>query len=155
MKNNYKKKPDTVDLFIGHKIKYLRQQKFMTQQNLAFEVGVSYQQIQKYENGSNKISAGQLFYITKALKTPISKIYDGCCENYTGDYDFSNSYEPLRDFFRAKGIKTEDDLRNDEAAIKREISAITRHYRRIKQPRVRKKILQFIKILSEESSNGF
>lgn len=55
-----------VDQQVGLSIKNRRQQRGVTQQELARALGISYQQVQKYENGTNRISAGRLYILAKA-----------------------------------------------------------------------------------------
>ena len=52
----------------------------LTQQQLAEMIGVSYQQAHKYERGTNRVSAGRLFEIARALSAPISYFYEGVGE---------------------------------------------------------------------------
>lgn len=57
---------------IGSKIREYRQARGLTQKTLGEMLGVSFQQIQKYEQGKNKVSAGRLIMIATALKIPVS-----------------------------------------------------------------------------------
>lgn len=70
------KSPNSIDQRIGDKIRTLRLEQNITQQSLGEQIGVSYQQIQKYERGSNRISAVSLFEICKVLNVPISSMFD-------------------------------------------------------------------------------
>ncbi|WP_152047925.1 helix-turn-helix domain-containing protein [Aureimonas psammosilenae] len=56
-----------VDVHVGNRLRLLRLQKGMTQEELGSLVGVSYQQIQKYETGSNRISASRLYFLAMQL----------------------------------------------------------------------------------------
>jgi transcriptional regulator with XRE-family HTH domain len=66
-----------VDKFIGNKIYLLRLAHGMSRQQLAAVIGVTHQQLQKYEKGSNRISVGRLALIAKALDSTIESFYDG------------------------------------------------------------------------------
>ena len=61
---------------IGAKVKLLRKHAGMTQERLAELVGVSFQQIQKYENGSTKLNTDKLQQVASALKVPASAFFD-------------------------------------------------------------------------------
>ena len=61
-----------VDTVIGRNIRKLRLEADLSQTDLAKLVGVSFQQIQKYENGSNRIAASRLLKLAKALDQPIT-----------------------------------------------------------------------------------
>ena len=70
----------TVDDHVGKRIHDRRIILGLTQQQLAEMIGVSYQQAHKYERGTNRVSAGRLFEIARALSAPISYFYEGMGE---------------------------------------------------------------------------
>ena len=69
--------PHPVDIQVGQRIKAARKLQKLTQTDLADGVGVSYQQIQKYENGDNRVSASMLYEIAQALNIPMAYFYNG------------------------------------------------------------------------------
>ena len=72
-----KSDPNYVDRFIGNKIKERRKVLKFSQSKLADLLGLSYQQIQKYENGSNKITVRRIVQIAALLNVPMSYFYEG------------------------------------------------------------------------------
>jgi len=68
---------DKIDSFIGNKIYMLRLAKGYSRQQLADSLGVTHQQLQKYEKGTNRISAGRLVLIANSLDKPVSYFYAG------------------------------------------------------------------------------
>jgi transcriptional regulator with XRE-family HTH domain len=68
---------DVVDALVGGNIRVLRQHRGMSQTDLATKVGVTFQQIQKYENGSNRVGSGRLYKIAMVLKVPVGSLFDG------------------------------------------------------------------------------
>lgn len=66
-----------VDIFVGKRIRHRRWMVGMTQQQLADQVGIKFQQIQKYETGMNRVSASRLWDISEALGVNISFFYEG------------------------------------------------------------------------------
>jgi transcriptional regulator with XRE-family HTH domain len=64
-----------VDKDMGVLVRERRQELAISQSDLAKHLGISFQQIQKYEKGTNRISAGRLVQIAEALKTPITDFY--------------------------------------------------------------------------------
>jgi DNA-binding transcriptional regulator YiaG len=66
-----------IDRFISDKVLKRRREVGMTQQALATNLGVTFQQVQKYEKGTNRISAGRLLTIARALETPIGYFFEG------------------------------------------------------------------------------
>ena len=69
-----------IDLHLGRRLRRRRRLLGLTQQQLAIQVGIRFQQIQKYECGANRISAARLWQLAEALETPISYFYDGLAE---------------------------------------------------------------------------
>jgi transcriptional regulator with XRE-family HTH domain len=67
----------TVDQHIGDKIRVRRTELGLTQEQLAAALEISYQQIQKYESGSNRISAARLFGLARRMDVPIAYFFDG------------------------------------------------------------------------------
>ena len=66
-----------IDLHVGKRLRRRRRLLGLTQQTLAEEVGIRFQQIQKYECGANRVSAARLFELSEALSVPIQYFYEG------------------------------------------------------------------------------
>ena len=71
------RKSTDADHRIARKIRTMRLEREMSQHDLAAALGVSYQQIQKYEQGLNRISAGKLLELAEAFDVPIEEFYRG------------------------------------------------------------------------------
>lgn len=65
-----------VDLYVGQRLRLRRTEMGLTQQQLADALGISYQQIQKYETGGNRVNVGKLFVLARALNVPLSFFID-------------------------------------------------------------------------------
>ena len=70
--------PDPVDLHVGGRIKQRRLLLGWAQTRLARALGITFQQVQKYEQGLNRVSASRLWRIAEALDVPVSFFFDGC-----------------------------------------------------------------------------
>jgi transcriptional regulator with XRE-family HTH domain len=68
--------PDTVDKQIGVRLRMRRLTLDMSQQKLAADLGISFQQLQKYEKGVNRVGAGRLQQIAEILQVPITFFYE-------------------------------------------------------------------------------
>jgi transcriptional regulator with XRE-family HTH domain len=66
-----------VDVHVGQRVRQRRWMVGMTQQQLGNKVGIKFQQIQKYETGTNRISASRLWDIAAALDVPVSFFFEG------------------------------------------------------------------------------
>ena len=69
-----------IDLHLGRRLRRRRRLLGLTQQQLAVQVGIRFQQIQKYECGANRISAARLWQLAEALETPVVYFYEGLAE---------------------------------------------------------------------------
>ncbi len=69
--------PNSIDVHVGRRVRLRRHSIGVTQQQLAAVLGISFQQVQKYERGANRISASKLFEIGQALDVPISYFFEG------------------------------------------------------------------------------
>lgn len=67
--------PDPIDVAVGSRIRLVRKVRGLSQQALAEAAGVTFQQIQKYERGSNRVSASMLSRIAKTLDVPIAEMF--------------------------------------------------------------------------------
>ena len=67
---------DPIDVAVGAKIRLRRKQLGMSQKSLADAVGVTFQQVQKYERGANRVSASSLARVAKALEMPVAALFD-------------------------------------------------------------------------------
>jgi transcriptional regulator with XRE-family HTH domain len=67
---------DAIDLHVGSRLRYRRMSLGMSQEALAEAVGLRFQQIQKYEKGQNRIGAGRLFRLAKALRVPLDYFFE-------------------------------------------------------------------------------
>jgi transcriptional regulator with XRE-family HTH domain len=70
-------RPREVDVHVGNRVRVARQARKMTQEGLAHKLGLTFQQVQKYENGKNRISAGRLHQIAIIMGVPITFFFEG------------------------------------------------------------------------------
>src|SRR5471030_2652213 len=69
--------PNPIDLHVGARIRLRRRMQGVSQEKLADALGLTFQQVQKYERGTNRVSASKLYEIATALRSPISYFFDG------------------------------------------------------------------------------
>lgn len=77
--------PDPIDIHVGRRIKLRRTLLRISQEQLAGDIGVTFQQVQKYESGHNRVSASRLFDISRVLDCPISYFFEDIGEEVTSD----------------------------------------------------------------------
>lgn len=72
--------PDPMDLHVGARLRLRRTLLGMSQEKLGEAIGLTFQQVQKYERGANRIGASRLFELSQALDVPVSFFFDGAPE---------------------------------------------------------------------------
>jgi transcriptional regulator with XRE-family HTH domain len=108
----------------------------MSQERLGELLGLTFQQVQKYEKGVNRIGAGRLFEIARILGVPIYFFYESVTEQLAGAPGFTEAESPPVLEFVSSGEGLQLSLA----------------YMRIKDPKVRKRVLDLVKSLSEDVS---
>ena len=107
----------------------------MSQERLGELLGLTFQQVQKYEKGVNRIGAGRLFEIARILGVPIHYFYESVTDQLVGVPGFAeNESPPILEF-----VSSGEGLQLSLA------------YMRIKDPKVRKRVLDLVKSLAEET----
>jgi len=74
------KTPSGIDRLVGQRLRWRRRELRLTQEKLGDLLNLTFQQVQKYEKGINRISAGRLYEVAAALGVPIGYFYDGASE---------------------------------------------------------------------------
>jgi transcriptional regulator with XRE-family HTH domain len=120
---------DGLDVYIGGKVKLRRTLLGISQEKLGHYLGVTFQQVQKYEKGINRISASTLYGIANILSVDFSYFVDGYCSAGA----FNEDRVPIY------GI---DDSR------KKETAELLRTYYKVSDSTIRKKMLELMKTIS-------
>ena len=89
------KRPDPVDIEVGHRIRIERMARGLSQTALANQLGVTFQQVQKYEKGVNRVGAGRLTKIAEVLGIDVSAFF-GAKDMLAGDARESGEASPLK-----------------------------------------------------------
>lgn len=136
--------PNPVDIHVGARVRLRRTLLGMSQEKLGDSVGLTFQQIQKYERGANRIGASRIYEFSRILDVPVAYFF-----------------EDMPDVLRTRegrmrvGLQDQDqkDLEPDPMA-KRETLELVRAYYRIASPRVRKRLFELTKSLSGKAVPG-
>jgi transcriptional regulator with XRE-family HTH domain len=126
------KKPDSIDALVGNRVKWRRLHLGMSQERLGAAIGVSFQQVQKYESASNRISSSRLQQIANILKVPVPYFFDTLRMESSASMPERVSSADIERFLVA------DDGRS-----------LARALTRIKNTRLRKSICELVKQLAE------
>lgn len=132
-----------VDVHVGLRMRQRRALLGMSQTSLGTSVGLTFQQVQKYERGSNRISASRLVEFARVLDVPVTFFFQEMPANAVRAKIDRNGKKA-----REEGTPF-DDAQNPLA--KRETLELVRAYYKIREPRVRKNIFEMVKALGKES----
>ena len=111
--------PNPVDINVGKRVRLRRLLLGFSQEELAAKLGLTFQQIQKYERGSNRISGSRLYDMSQILQVPVDYFFEGISQNR-----------------QTSATKTSQQ---DEEAI-----TLVRAYQKIKGPKLRRLIYQLV-----------
>ena len=76
-KSDQERSPNPIDVHVGLQVRLRRKELKISQEKLAEALGLTFQQVQKYERGANRISASKLYEIARALQVPIGWFFEG------------------------------------------------------------------------------
>ncbi|WP_348657957.1 helix-turn-helix transcriptional regulator [uncultured Thalassospira sp.] len=122
--------PNPVDVHVGSRVRLRRTLLGMSQEKLGEAIGLTFQQIQKYERGANRVGASRLYDLSKALDVPVSFFFDAYEEgtsSITEDTDLltRGNLELLRNLGRLPDV-TSNDLRAMIKHLADGIEAVTK-----------------------------
>ena len=140
-----KKVPNPIDRHVGSRVRMRRILLGMSQEKLGEALGLTFQQVQKYEKGTNRIGASRLQQISKTLNVPPSFFFDGAptdegagsAHSVSGVAEESSSSTYVFDF-----ISTAEGL------------ALNKAFARIQDPKVRKRIIDLVNSLAGEDEGA-
>ncbi|HEX8233754.1 MAG TPA: helix-turn-helix transcriptional regulator [Caulobacteraceae bacterium] len=127
--------PNPVDAHVGSRIRMRRKMQGISQEKLADALGLTFQQVQKYERGSNRVSASKLYQVARFLGTPVSYFFEGLADPTTAQPGVAEegAEQFVHDF-----LMTPEGL---------ELAA---NFPKIKQRRVRRKVLDLVRAMAGE-----
>jgi transcriptional regulator with XRE-family HTH domain len=129
-----KKQANPVDGQVGNRVRLRRMLVGMSQERLGEHLGLTFQQVQKYEKGVNRIGAGRLYQVAQILGVPINYFYEGVIEQSAESIrNGDSSTPPVMEFLSSgEGLQ------------------LTLAFMRIKDSKVRKRVVDLVKSLAEE-----
>ncbi len=129
-----------IDAHVGARIRLRRTLMGMSQERLGEALGLTFQQVQKYERGVNRVGASRLFDLSRVLDVPISFFFDDMPEPLAGLHGGYNSGRATGGFSEGQ-----EGFGTDEMLNRRETLELVRAYYRINEPAVRKRVFDLIK----------
>ncbi|MCX5494908.1 helix-turn-helix transcriptional regulator [Kaistia dalseonensis] len=129
-----KKQPNPIDIHVGSRVRLRRMMQSMSQEKLGESLGITFQQIQKYEKGTNRIGASRLQHIASVLQVPVSFFF----EDAPGGPAESGFAESRPAAFVTDFLSSAEGLQLNKAFI------------RIKDPKVRRRVVDLVRSIAGE-----
>jgi transcriptional regulator with XRE-family HTH domain len=136
------RRPNPIDVHVGNRVRLQRMLIGISQEKLGERLGLTFQQVQKYEKGINRIGASRLFELSRVLGVPVQFFYD--------DAPAIGSQQSSAPGFAERS----SDSHVFEFLSSREGLELNRAFSRITDPKVRKSVLDLVRSLADEVSNG-
>ena len=134
-----KKKPNPTDIHVGSRIRLRRNMMGMSQEKLGENLGITFQQIQKYEKGTNRVGASRLQAIASVMGVPVAFFFDDAPGHDTsasrGFAEDSSTFLPVDFLNSAEGLQ------------------LNRAFAKITDPKVRRRIIELLKSLSSDAAD--
>jgi transcriptional regulator with XRE-family HTH domain len=134
------RRPNPVDLHVGSRVRMRRKLMGVSQEQLADSLGLTFQQVQKYERGANRVSASKLYEIARTLQVPVSFFFDGLADpmgDQDGDDVSAQAERVVQEF-----LTTPEGLELAEV------------FPRIGRGRVRRQVLDLVRAMADESGRS-
>jgi len=133
-----KETPDPIDLHVGQRLKARRVGLRISQSDIGKALDVTFQQVQKYENGANRIGASNLYKLAQALNVDVSYFFEDM-----------PSAQKMRSLSDQPAAAFEHDPMNQPESIK-----LVHNYFRIASPSVRARMFQLVKSIADAEALG-
>lgn len=129
-----KKSPNPTDKYVGSRVRMRRLMLSMSQEKLGEKLGLTFQQVQKYEKGTNRIGASRLQHIAQILKVPVSFFFEGVSGKQSED---GLSKAPVADYV-SDFLSSSDGL------------ALTKAFTNIKDSKLRRRVVDLVEEIAGE-----
>ena len=134
------RRPNPVDLHVGGRVRMRRKLLGVSQEQLADSLGLTFQQVQKYERGANRVSASKLYEISRTLQVPVSFFFDGLADPMDGSDNDEVGQQAER--IVQEFLTTPEGLELAEV------------FPKIGRGRVRRQVLDLVRAMAEEAARS-
>lgn len=128
--------PNPVDQHVGLRIRLRRKELGVSQERLANSIGLTFQQVQKYERAANRVSASKLYEMARALDTSVAYFFEGLADSDAEAGASIETHSLVQQF-----LVTPEGL---------ELAAI---FPRLRRPRIRRRVLDLVRAMTEEDED--
>ena len=133
--------PNPIDVHVGKRVRLRRTLLGMSQEKLGKAINLTFQQVQKYERGANRIGSSRLYQLSQVLDIPVSYFFDDLPPEITGTKTPGLADAKVASF-------------DGDPLVKRETLELVRAYYRITEPSVRKRVFELVKAVAKPAAGG-
>jgi transcriptional regulator with XRE-family HTH domain len=133
-----KKAPNPIDKHVGSRVRMRRMMLGMSQEKLGDALGLTFQQVQKYEKGTNRIGASRLQQISQILQVPVAFFFEGAPDVPLGGWTEGGMAEAPSPTYVSDFLATSDGL------------ALTKAFMRIQDAKLRRRIVDLVQQIAGE-----
>jgi transcriptional regulator with XRE-family HTH domain len=131
-----KKQPNPIDTHVGSRVRLRRMMLSMSQEKLGEHLGITFQQIQKYEKGTNRIGASRLQHIASVLQVPVSFFFEDAPPTPDGSTGLSES-QPMN--YLVSFLSSSEGIQLNKAFV------------RIKEVKLRRRIIELVRAIAGDA----
>lgn len=136
------RKPNPIDAHVGTRVRLRRMLLGMSQEKLGEHLGLTFQQVQKYEKGVNRIGASRLFDLARVLGVPVQFFYDEAPTDVTEGGPAPGFSDQPAESYVVEFLSTREGLELNKAFVK------------ITDPKVRRSVVELVRSLGGDDSYG-
>jgi transcriptional regulator with XRE-family HTH domain len=133
--------PNPIDVHVGQRIRLRRTLLGMSQERLADAIGLTFQQVQKYERGANRVGSSRLFDLARVLDVPISFFFE--------EMEASVAAKSPSRLMGIHDSRAPSYAADPETLMRRETLELVRAYYSIEEPGIRKRVFELTKTLGK------
>ena len=142
-----REEPDPVDSHVGKRLRARRVGMRVSQSDIGKKLSVTFQQIQKYENGTNRIGASNLFRLADALGVPVAYFFESLPKSTKDGFSEAGQDGFVYDKAGGDGAGNTHDPMSEPESIK-----LVHNYFRIDSPAVRQQVFQLVKSIADDEA---
>ncbi len=136
--SDHERSPNPIDVHVGLQVRLRRKELKISQEKLAEALGLTFQQVQKYERGANRISASKLYEIARALHVPIGWFFEGLSDPMADADPGRGGEKPFAHSF----LTTQEGI------------ALANLFPQVTQRRVRQRLVDLVKAMVEDETQA-
>lgn len=136
--------PNPIDTHVGARIRLRRTMLGLSQEKLAEKLGITFQQVQKYERGLNRVGASRLWDLAQVLDVSVAFFYE--------DLDDSSKNSSPRNMNGTLSFSDDSSSFNTDIFTRKDVLELIRHYTSIENPKVARNVLDLVKSLAQRAS---